>query len=62
MARVDTFITDARYVITCDDQDVILERAGIAIDDGHIVAVGDITGFEADNVIDAVAASCCPAS
>ncbi len=53
MARVDTLITDARYLITCDDQDVIFEHAGIAIDDGRLVAVGDTSGFEADNIIDA---------
>jgi 5-methylthioadenosine/S-adenosylhomocysteine deaminase len=51
--KVDTFITNARFVLTCDDQRTVLEHAGIAIDDGRIVAVGEATDFTATNTIDA---------
>ena len=39
---VDTVITGARYVLPCDDTGSVHERAGIAVRDGRIVAVGDV--------------------
>mgnify|MGYP001456724366 CR=1 FL=1 len=43
-AAVDTVITGARYVLTCDDTGSVHERAGIAVRDGRIAAVGDVDG------------------
>jgi cytosine/adenosine deaminase-related metal-dependent hydrolase len=40
--NIDTLITDARFLVTCDERGTVLEQAGIAIDDGRIVAVGDV--------------------
>ena len=52
-AAVDTVITGARYVLTCDDTGSVHERAGIAVRDGRIVAVGDVDSFDARRRIDA---------
>ena len=52
-AAVDTVITGARYVLTCDDTGSVHERAGIAVRDGRIVAVGDVDSFDAHRRIDA---------
>ena len=51
--NVDTLITGARFVLACDDDSTTFELAGIAIRDGVIVAVGDITGYSAERVVDA---------
>ena len=51
--NIDTLITDARFLVTCDERGTVLEQAGIAIDDGRIVAVGDVDGFTAETTIDA---------
>lgn len=51
--KVDTVITNARFVLACDDQRTVFERAGIAIDRGRIVAVGETTNFTATNTIGA---------
>ncbi|HEV8024957.1 MAG TPA: hypothetical protein VGP37_08755, partial [Candidatus Nanopelagicales bacterium] len=53
MTDVQTVIANARFVITCDAQDSVIESAAVAIDDGRIVAVGDVEDFEAETVIDA---------
>ena len=52
-AAVDTVITGARYVLTCDDTGSVHERAGIAVRDGRIAAVGDVDSFDAHRRIDA---------
>jgi 5-methylthioadenosine/S-adenosylhomocysteine deaminase len=52
-ASVDTVITDARYILTCDDGHTLMENAGVAIDKGRIVAVGDISNYSGKAVVDA---------
>ncbi len=51
--NVDTLIKNARFVLTCDEQRTVLEQAGIAINDGRIVAIGNVDGFTATRMIDA---------
>lgn len=53
MTHVHTLITNARFILACDDQRTVLEHAGLAIDDGRIVAIGDIADFTANHTIDA---------
>jgi 5-methylthioadenosine/S-adenosylhomocysteine deaminase len=53
VTHVDTLITNARFVLACDDQRTTFEHAGVAIEYGRIVAVGDITDFTANHTIDA---------
>ncbi len=50
---VDTLILGARFVLTCDDAGTVFENAGVAIRDGRIVAVGDVSDYDASNTIDA---------
>lgn len=51
--NVDTIITNARFVLACDDDATTFEHAGIAILDGVIVAIGDVSGYTGEQVIDA---------
>lgn len=60
--NVDTIITNARFVLACDDDATTFEHAGIAILDGVIVAIGDVSGYTGEHVIDARKASCFPVS
>lgn len=54
---VDLVVTGASELLTCagDASDLIglIPGGGVAITGGHIVAVGDVSGFRADRVIDA---------
>ena len=54
---VDTLILNARLVLTMDPQRRLLENAGIAVDEGKIVDMGDSAAikrkYKADRVIDA---------
>lgn len=55
--RVDLVVTGASELLTCagDASDLIglIPGGGVAIADGRIVAVGDVSGFRGDRVIDA---------
>ena len=51
--NVQTIVQGARFVLTCNDDRATLENASIAIDDGRIVAIGDVSGFSADRTVDA---------
>ncbi len=52
-SKVDTVITGARYVLSCDEARTLHENCGVAIRDGRIVAVGDVDSLSADVTIDA---------
>jgi len=55
--RIDLLVTGASEVLTCaaDAPDLVgrITDGGVAIDAGRIVAVGDISGYVADRVVDA---------
>lgn len=51
--QADTIIANARYLVACDDDRTVAENAGIAISSGRIMAVGDVSGFDASTVVDA---------
>ncbi|MGL5863192.1 MAG: hypothetical protein ACRCY9_18280, partial [Phycicoccus sp.] len=53
MSRV--VIRDARYVVTVDERDTVLEHATVTVDDGVVTAVGEApaSGAAADTEIDA---------
>lgn len=51
--QADTIIENARYLVSCDDDRTVAENAGIAISSGRIMALGDVSGFDAPTVIDA---------
>jgi len=49
----DTLILGARFLLTCDGAGTVHENAGLAIREGQISAVGDVSGYSASNTIDA---------
>lgn len=51
--KADTIVANARFLLTCDNDRTAHEHAGIAISNGRIMAVGDVSHFEADHVLDA---------
>ncbi|HNP14967.1 MAG TPA: hypothetical protein PKI99_00700, partial [Terrimesophilobacter sp.] len=55
--HVDLVVTGAAELLTCaeDASDLIglIPGGGVAISGGRIVAVGDVSGYRADRVIDA---------
>lgn len=51
--NADTLILGARFVLTCDDAGTVFENAGVAIRDGRILAVGDVSDYDASTTIDA---------
>ena len=53
-------IRNARYVVTCDDSDTLLEGADLFIRDGVIVSLGGDCPREADRVMDASGAAVYP--
>lgn len=53
MASVDTLITGARFALMADDDATTIENADIAIADGKIAAIGDLSGYRAERTIDA---------
>lgn len=53
MTPVDSLIRGARFALMCDAEGAVVENAGVAIDRGRIIAVGDVTEYTAKHVIDA---------
>ena len=45
-------IKNASVIVTCDDQDSVLENSSILIEDGVIRSIGQQT-FSADEILDA---------
>ena len=48
-----TILKHARCIVTCDDRDSILRGTDVLIEDGVIVAIGQLDRVDADEVLDA---------
>ena len=50
--RADVVIDGSEYVLTCDESGTVV-AGGVAVADGRIITVGDVSEFQADRTIDA---------
>ena len=59
MMSTTLLVKNARYLITCDDQDRLLEHVNLLVEDGVITYIGE-EERAADTVIDAAGAAVYP--